>query len=117
MREADNEELPYVLIRHLPFGQDFEFVVRRGEFRGKLDELEAIMFPEERSLDLVLQIDRAVRGLGRFLSEAMGTDESYVRITVTEDEAARGSPTLLRRLEEPYDSASELHRVAAGHAR
>jgi sporulation-control protein spo0M len=39
LREADNAELPYRLILHLLFDQDYEFVARRGEFRGKHDEL------------------------------------------------------------------------------
>ncbi len=91
LREADNEELSYALRRHLPFGQEFEFRARSGEFRGRLDELEMVMFPDERSVELVFQVDRAVRGLGSFLSEAMGTDESYVALTVTEEDAARGS--------------------------
>lgn len=48
LREADNEELPHGLRRRLPFGQEFEFAARRGEFRGRLDELEVLMFPDER---------------------------------------------------------------------
>ncbi len=84
MREVENEELPHRLRRRLPFGQEIEFVPGSGEFRGRFDEVELLMFPSEDSVDLILQADRRARGLGSFLSEAMGTDESYARLTVPE---------------------------------
>src|ERR671917_377121 len=87
MREAENEELPHRLRRRLPFGQELEFVAGSGEFRGRFDEVELVMFPSEDSVDLVLQIDRRARGLGSFLSESMGTDESYASLTVPEGTA------------------------------
>jgi sporulation-control protein len=82
LREADNEELPHRLRRRLNFAQEFEFVARSGEFRGRFDEVEMVMFPSADSVDVVLQIDRRARGLGSFLSEAMGTDESYAAVTI-----------------------------------
>ena len=85
MRNAENEELPYRLRRRLPFGQELEFVAGSGEFRGRFDEVELVMFPSEDSVDLFLQIDRRARGLGSFLSESMGTDESYATLTVPEN--------------------------------
>jgi sporulation-control protein spo0M len=45
------------------------------------------MFPSEDSVELTLQIDRRARGLGSFLSESMGTDESYASLTVPEGSA------------------------------
>ena len=84
MREADNEELPHRLRRRLPFAQEIEFVAVSGEFRGKFDEVELVMFPSEDDVDLLLQVDRRARGLSSFLSEQMGTDESYARLTVPE---------------------------------
>ena len=84
MREAENEELPYRLRRRLSFGQEFEFVAHSGEFRGRFDEVELVMFPSAEGVDLVLQVDRRARGLGSFLSEQMGTDESYAHLTVPE---------------------------------
>ena len=84
MREAENEELPYRLRRRLTFGQEFEFVAHSGEFRGRFDEVELVMFPSAESVDMILQIDRRARGLGSFLSEQMGTDESYAHLTVPE---------------------------------
>ena len=84
LREAGNEELPHRLRRRLPFGQEFEFVAGSGEFRGRFDEIELLMFPSEGSVDVILQIDRRARGLGSFLSEAVGTDESYASLSVPE---------------------------------
>jgi sporulation-control protein len=84
LREAENEELPRRLRRRLPFGQELEFIADSGEFRGRFDEIELLMFPSEGSVDLILQIDRRARGLGSFLSEAVGTDESYASLTVAE---------------------------------
>lgn len=84
MKNAENEELPHRLRRRLPFGQELEFVAGSGEFRGRFDEVELLMFPSEDSVDLMLQIDRRARGLSSFLSEAMGADESYASLTVPE---------------------------------
>lgn len=84
MREADNEELPHRLRRRLPFAQEIEFVAVGGEFRGKFDEVELVMFPSDHDVDLLIQVDRRARGLSSFLSEQMGTDESYARLTVPE---------------------------------
>jgi sporulation-control protein len=84
MREAENEELPRRLRRRLPFGQELEFVADSGEFRGRFDEVELLMFPSEDSVDLILQIDRRARDLSSFLSEATGTDESYAHLTIAE---------------------------------
>ncbi len=98
LREADNEELPHRLRRRLPFGQEFEFKARSGEFRGKLDELEMVLFPAEGSVDVALQIDRRARNLGSFLSEAMGTDESHASLTISDDEAAAGSDRVAEKL-------------------
>ena len=84
MKNAENEELPHRLRRRLPFGQELEFVAGSGEFRGRFDEVELLMFPSEDSVDLILQIDRRARGLGSFLSEAIGTDESYASLNIPE---------------------------------
>ena len=84
MREADNEELPHRLRRHLSFAQEIEFVATGGEFRGRFDEVELVMFPSEDAVELLLQVDRRARGLGSFLSEGLGTDESYASLRVPE---------------------------------
>lgn len=91
LREAENEELPYRHRRRMAFGQEFEFVARSGEFRGRLDELEIVMFASEEEVELMLQVDRRARDLGSLLSESLGADESRVRLTISRNEAKRGT--------------------------
>ncbi|WP_053366845.1 sporulation protein [Bacillus sp. FJAT-27245] len=87
LREADCEQVPYRLRRRLPFVQEFEYVPVSGRFRGRLDELEVVMFPGEGGeIEVLLQVDRRARGLGGFLSEALSMDESNVRLLVTESD-------------------------------
>ncbi|MBU8916105.1 sporulation protein [Bacillus sp. FJAT-29953] len=84
IREADCEEAPRRLRGRLPFVQEFEFVPVSGPFRGRLDELEVVFFPAGNGgLDLMFQVDRKARGLSGLFSEALGTDETNVRMTVT----------------------------------
>lgn len=83
LREAECEEAPRHLRRHLPFVQEFEFVPVSGRFRGRLDELELVFYPNnENDIEVLMQVDRRARGIGGFLSEAMGIDETYVRMNV-----------------------------------
>lgn len=60
-----------------PFVQEFEFKPT-GEFRGRLDELEAYLKPHPNGCDVTFQIDR--RG---GWAEFFGTDESYARLQLT----------------------------------
>lgn len=84
IREADCEEAPRRLRGRLPFVQEFEFVPTSGAFRGRLDELEVVFFPSGNGgLDIMFQVDRRARGLAGLFSEAMGTDETNVRLTVS----------------------------------
>jgi sporulation-control protein len=84
LREADCEQAPYRLRKRLPFIQEFEFVPVMGSFRGRLDELEVVFFPvSENEIEIYMQVDRRARGLGGFLSEALETDESNIRFSVT----------------------------------
>jgi sporulation-control protein len=95
LREAECEEAPYHLRKRLPFVQEFEYVPRSGEFRGKLDEVEIVFFPvSEKETEVLMQIDRKARGLGSFLAEALDLDESYVRFRVSEHDI----PQLRRQL-------------------
>lgn len=71
---------------HPPIIQEFEFKPISGDFKGKLDELEVVCFPREDEIDLFLEIDRKARGLGSFLREITGTDESHVRCTFSSDD-------------------------------
>ncbi|MEK3990850.1 sporulation protein [Robertmurraya sp. FSL R5-0851] len=96
LREADCEELPYRKRRRLPFAQEFEFAAVSGSFRGKLDELEVIFFPQsDEQMDLALQIDRKARGLGGFLAEALEMDETNISVSIH----SRDLPTLKSKLE------------------
>lgn len=65
--------------------QEFEYVPTT-EFRGRLDEVEAVFIPEASGITLLLEVDRKARGLGGFLSAAMGTDESKLRLSFTTQE-------------------------------
>ncbi|RDU36448.1 sporulation protein SpoOM [Neobacillus piezotolerans] len=83
LREADCEQAPYRMRRRLPFVQEFEYVPVSGRFRGRLDELEIVMFPGEGGeIEVLIQVDRRARGLGGFLSEALSMDETNVRLLV-----------------------------------
>ncbi|PLS01592.1 sporulation protein [Neobacillus cucumis] len=87
IREADCEEAPRRLRGRLPFVQEFEFVPTSGQFRGKLDELEVVFFPAGNgTLDIMFQVDRRARGIAGLFSEALGTDETNVRLTVTNED-------------------------------
>lgn len=84
LREADCEQASYRLRRRLPFIQEFEYVPVSGRFRGRLDELEVVMFPSASGdTEVLMQVDRRARGLGGLLSEALSTDESNVRVMVS----------------------------------
>lgn len=87
IREADCEEAPRRLRSRLPFVQEFEFVPVSGPFRGRLDELEVVFLPSGYGgLDLLLQVDRRARGLASLFSEALGTDETNLRLSVTDSD-------------------------------
>ncbi|WP_026585228.1 sporulation protein [Bacillus sp. J33] len=84
LREAECEQAPHRLRRRLPFIQEFEFVPVSGPYRGRLDELEIIFFPQASGeTEILMQVDRRARGLGGFLAEALEMDESFVRFTVS----------------------------------
>lgn len=65
----------------LPFVQEFEFKPVSGEFRGRLDELEAVFSLTDERATVALQIDRRAQGLGGMIFESMGLDESYSRLS------------------------------------
>ncbi len=84
MDEVENEACSSQMSR-LPFIQEFEFKARTGDFAGKLDELELIMIARNNSLDLHLEIDRRARGFSGFFAEALGRDETNVRLNINDD--------------------------------
>lgn len=63
----------------LPFVQEFEFRPTGGEFRGRLDELEAYLRPSPHGIEAVFQIDRR----GGVFGEFFGTDESYSSLSLS----------------------------------
>jgi sporulation-control protein len=62
-----------------PFVQEFEFRPT-GEFRGRLDELEAYLRPSGQGIEVIFQIDKRA---GAF-SEFFGTDESHASVQLSE---------------------------------
>ncbi|AYC30334.1 sporulation protein [Paenisporosarcina cavernae] len=84
IRKVDCEHASHRFRGAYPFIQEVEFIPTSGPFRGKLDELEVMFISQSEShADIILQVDRKARGLGSLFSEALGTDESYVRMTVS----------------------------------
>ena len=78
-----------------PFVQEFEFVPVTGAYAGKLDELEVTFLQQSKDeVTVLLQVDKRARGLGGFLAEAMGTDETNVRLHIKREELSR-IPSLL----------------------
>ncbi|WLR52781.1 sporulation protein [Bacillus tianshenii] len=87
LQEAENEVAPKMLGSRLPFVQEFEFIPYRGEFRGKLDELEVIFLAvSENEFDVWMEVDRRAQGLGGLFSEMLDMDETKLRIRLTADE-------------------------------
>ncbi|URN95880.1 MAG: sporulation protein [Candidatus Pristimantibacillus lignocellulolyticus] len=90
-REVTCEYSPrYSRSSELPFIQEFEFVTT-SQFRNQLDELEIIFYPDDNGVDLLLQIDRKARGLAGLFSEALDTDESFVRMRFNRNQLAYGA--------------------------
>lgn len=97
LREVTNDYAP----RHrgpLSFVQEFEYVPTT-KFRGQLDELEVLFNQSNGELELLLEVDRRARGLGGFFSEAMGTDESLVRVRFLRGDLSRGPHHIAEMLE------------------
>jgi sporulation-control protein len=78
----------------LPFVQEFEFKPT-GEFRGRLDELEAYVRPNPNGVEIVFQIDKR----GGMFSEYFGTDERHAMISLSATELQNPNlPSVLRNL-------------------
>ena len=70
----------------LPFVQEFEFKPRGGDFRGRLEELEMVMFSHSSDeITLALEIDRKARGISGFFAKAFGMDETKTKVVVNHD--------------------------------
>lgn len=91
LREVTCEYSPHYGRKNgLPFVQEFEFVPT-SRFRGHLDELEILFYPDNNGIELLLQIDRKVRGFSSLLAEAAGTDESFVSVRFDHNHLNAGS--------------------------
>lgn len=98
LREVSCEYSPrYGQKNGVPFVQEFEFVPS-SQFRGHLDELEIFFYPDETGVELLLQVDRKVRGFSSFLAEAAGTDESFVRIRFSREHLDLGTDYIAGQL-------------------
>lgn len=85
------------------FLQEFEFVPQSA-FRGALDELEITFLPDVEGINLFIQVDRRARGFSSFIQEAVGLDESYIRLTITNYDASQGSSYVAQILENTIKS-------------
>lgn len=91
LREVECEAAPHRLRNRLPFVQEFEFYPTSGLFRGKLDEIELIFYPQSADkMDCLMQIDRRARGLAGLFAEALEMDESFVRFTIDSQDGPSG---------------------------
>jgi sporulation-control protein len=100
LREVTCEYAPSIGRENgVPFVQEYEFVPTM-QFRGQLDELEIIFFPDEDGVDLLLQIDRKARGLAGLFAEATGTDERFVRVRFDRNQLDSGTSYVADELAE-----------------
>jgi sporulation-control protein len=84
MYSAECEKAPMRIPTPHPFIQEFEFRATDSFYRSRLDELEVTFINQtDNHIEVLLQIDRRVRGLGSLLSEALDMDETFVRLTLT----------------------------------
>lgn len=100
LREVTCEHAPrYSRSNGLSFVQEFEFVPT-SQFRGQLDELEIIFYPDENGIELMLQIDRKARGLASLFAEAFDADEHFVRMRFDRNQLASGASYIAGQLAE-----------------
>ena len=87
LRNVDCEESPRAYRGISKFVQEFEFIAASGPFRGKFDEIELTFIPKgEDHVELLIQVDRKVRGLGSLFSEALNMDESFIRLSLSKSD-------------------------------
>lgn len=84
----------------LPFIQEFEFKAHRGDFNGRLDELELVMMNYHDEVGVHLEIDRKARGIGGFFAEMFGRDEVNAYISVTEPDVDAISEQLYQLIDD-----------------
>lgn len=72
--------------RGLPFVQEIEMRPVSGPFRGRLDEVDVVAWAGPGSLEVLLEVDRKVRGLGSLFAEMMEMDETRLRMHFTDQD-------------------------------
>ncbi len=92
--QVDCEKTPSFFRNGLPFVQEYEFKAASGQFARKLDELEAVFQLTENEANVLLQIDRRVRGFSSFLAESFNMDESYVKFSFNRSDISTLDRTL-----------------------
>lgn len=98
IRKVENEYAPRYG-RGLPFVQEFEFQPG-GHYYGRLDELEAVFYPADDGVEVLLEVDRRARGFMGFLEEALEADERRLLLRFTRSELQRGTVYLAGKLDE-----------------
>ncbi|PWW05182.1 sporulation-control protein [Paenibacillus cellulosilyticus] len=107
LREVETIYAPRLGGSHSPFVQEWEYKPQSGAYRGRLDELEVVFLRQQGGgAELLLQIDRKAVGLFGHFAEAMEMDESFVRVTVSEQDVLGG----------PQRVASLLDQVISRYA-
>lgn len=97
---ADCEKAPRRIATPHPFIQEFEYRATNPYYRSRLDELEVTFINQsENHIEVLLQIDRRVRGLGSLLSEALDMDETFVRITFTRNDIHNAQEILKQQID------------------
>ncbi len=82
LSEVVCEPASSALAMRLPFFQEFELKPVRGQFMGRLDEIELVFKPGDSSVEVLMEVDRRGRGLWGNILEQMGGDETMIRFVV-----------------------------------
>ena len=97
---VDCEKAPLRFNTPHPFIQEFEYRPTNSKYRAYLDELEVTFINQSANhIEVLLQIDRRVRGLGSLLSEALEMDESFVRLTFTHSDIENAESVIQQAIE------------------
>ncbi len=100
LKKVDCEAAPKRFHTPHVFIQEFEFTATNPAYRNRLDELEVTFLNQSSgSVEVLLQIDRRARGLASFLSEALEMDESFVRLSFTDQDIPRIQSAIQQAIE------------------
>lgn len=103
LRKVKNEEASYRLRKRLPFVQEFEFIPTSGSYYSKFDEVEVLLFLiDDKTMEVVIEVDRRARGIAGLFSEALDLDESIIKFTLYENEL----PQVKSKIKQILDSHS-----------